>query len=61
MKVAAVDRRVARRRYFKAPLRVRIWRSAISEQRAESENLSEKGICSQRIPSSVWVRQLRSA
>jgi PilZ domain-containing protein len=44
MKVAAADRRVTRRHYFKAPLRVRIWKSAIPEQRAESENLSEKGI-----------------
>jgi hypothetical protein len=44
MKIAAADRRVARRHYFKAPLRVRIWKSAIPEQNAESENLSEGGI-----------------
>jgi len=44
MNVAAADRRVTRRHSFKAPLRVRIWKSAISEERAESENLSEKGI-----------------
>jgi len=44
MKIAAADRRVARRHYFKAPLRVRIWKSAIPEQSAESENLSEGGI-----------------
>lgn len=44
MKIAVADRRVARRHYFKVPLRVRIRKSAIPEQRAESENLSEKGI-----------------
>jgi hypothetical protein len=44
MKVAAAERRVARRHSFKAPLRVRIWKSGIPEQRAEAENLSEKGI-----------------
>jgi len=44
MKVQLSDRRVTRRHRFKAPLRVRIWNSAIPEQRAESENLSEKGI-----------------
>jgi hypothetical protein len=44
MNVAAAERRVARRHSFKAPLRVRIWKSAIPEQRAESENLSERGI-----------------
>lgn len=44
MNVAVADRRVTRRHSFKAPLRVRIWKSAIPERRAESENLSEKGI-----------------
>ncbi len=44
MKVAAADRRATRRHSFKAPLRVRIWKSAIPEQRAESQNLSEMGI-----------------
>jgi PilZ domain len=44
MKVAVVDRRIARRHSFEAPLRVRIWKSAIPEQRAESENLSEDGM-----------------
>lgn len=44
MNVAVADRRATRRHSFKAPLRVRIWKSAIPEQRAESENLSEKGI-----------------
>lgn len=44
MKVATADRRIARRHDFKAPLRVRIWRSALPEWRAESENVSESGI-----------------
>ena len=44
MKVAVADRRATRRHSFKAPLRIRIGKSAIPEQRAESENLSEKGI-----------------
>ncbi len=44
MKVATADRRIAGRHSFKAPLRVRIWKSAIPEQRAASENLSERGI-----------------
>jgi len=44
MSVALADRRITRRHSFKAPLRVRIWKSAIPEQRAESENISEKGI-----------------
>jgi hypothetical protein len=44
MKVSVSDRRVTRRHDFKAPLRLRIWKSAIPEQRAESENLSERGI-----------------
>jgi PilZ domain len=44
MKVAIADRRVTRRYTFEAPLRVRIWKSDIPAQRAESENLSEKGI-----------------
>ena len=44
MRVAAADCRVTRRHFFKAPLRVRIWKSASPELRAEAENLSEKGI-----------------
>ncbi len=44
MKVATADRRVTRRYTFEAPFRVRIWKSDIPEHRAESENLSEKGI-----------------
>jgi Tfp pilus assembly protein PilZ len=44
MKVATSDRRIARRLSFQAPLRVRIWKSAVPEWRAESVDLSEKGI-----------------
>ncbi len=44
MKIATSDRSVARRLSFKAPLRVRIWKSAGAESRAESVDLSEKGI-----------------
>ena len=44
MNIASSDRRVSARHNFKLPLRVRIWKSAIREQRTESENLSERGI-----------------
>ncbi len=44
MKVATSNRRIARRLSFQAPLRVRIWKSAVPEWRAESVDLSEKGI-----------------
>jgi hypothetical protein len=44
MNIATSDRRVSPRYNFKLPLRVRIWKSAIPEQRTESENLSERGI-----------------
>jgi hypothetical protein len=44
MKAAIEDRRVARRHDFKAPLRVRIWKSSVPEWGAESENLSQTGI-----------------
>jgi Tfp pilus assembly protein PilZ len=44
MRAATDDRRVARRRDFIAPLRVRVWRSAVPEWSAESKNLSETGI-----------------
>jgi hypothetical protein len=44
MKVAASDRRLTVRHNFRIPIRVRFWKSAISEERGESENLSEKGI-----------------
>ena len=38
------DRRFSRRHCLRTPLRVRIWKSAIPEQRTESLNLSEQGI-----------------
>jgi hypothetical protein len=38
MNVAVTDRCVTRRHSFEAPLRVRVWKSAIPEQRAESQN-----------------------
>jgi PilZ domain len=37
------DRRSSHRLQFKTALRVRIWKSGSGEQRAESENLSERG------------------
>lgn len=37
------DRRSSHRLQVKTALRVRIWRSGSGEQRAESENLSERG------------------
>ena len=44
MNIAGPDRRVSPRHNFKLPLRVRIWNSALPEQRTESENLSERGV-----------------
>ena len=44
MKVQVSDRRITRCHNLKAPLRVRIWKSAIPRQRAESENVSERRI-----------------
>ena len=44
MKIASSERRVARRYYFKAPLRVRRFKISKDEFSAESENLSEHGI-----------------
>jgi len=44
MKIAVLDRRGALRHNFKVPLRVRICKSAIPEQRTNSENLSGRGI-----------------
>ena len=44
MNIALSDRRVSPRHNFKLPLRVRILKSAIPEQRTESENLSGGGI-----------------
>jgi Tfp pilus assembly protein PilZ len=44
MKAATSDRRVSLRHNFRVPIRVRIWKSGMPEQRSESENLSEGGI-----------------
>ncbi len=44
MNIALSDRRVSARHNFRLPLRVRILKSAIAEQRTESVNLSERGI-----------------
>jgi len=44
MKISSSDRRVARRLSFKTPLRVRVWKSATPEEKAESVNLSQSGI-----------------
>ena len=38
------DRRLAGRYKVKAPLRVKLWKSALPEQRAESVNVSQRGI-----------------
>src|SRR5258708_4523231 len=43
MGVHASERRFSRRISFKTALRVRAWKSDWHEQRAESENLSERG------------------
>ena len=44
MKIPIDDRRLTRRVPLSMPLRVRIWKSAIPEQRAESVNISERGV-----------------
>ena len=44
MKTVPSDRRAFLRHNFKVPLRIHIWKSAIPEERGESENLSERGI-----------------
>jgi hypothetical protein len=44
MKVPVTDRRVSLRHNFRVPIRVRLWKSGMPEQRTESENLSEGGI-----------------
>jgi hypothetical protein len=44
MKVAASDRRLTVRHNIKTPIRIRLWKSAIPEERGESENLSKEGI-----------------
>lgn len=38
------DRRSSQRHNFKTPLRVHVWKSGLPEERAESVNLSERGI-----------------
>jgi Tfp pilus assembly protein PilZ len=43
MKIHESERRISRRLQFKTALRLRVWKSNSSEQRAESENLSETG------------------
>jgi hypothetical protein len=40
----AADRRSALRHRLRAPLRVRVWKSAIPEQTGESENISQQGM-----------------
>jgi len=44
MKVVVPDRRQTVRNNFRTPIRIRLWKSAILEERGESENLSENGI-----------------
>jgi PilZ domain len=44
MKVVLTDRRQTVRHNFRTPIRIRLWKSAILEERGESENLSENGI-----------------
>lgn len=44
MKTATSDRRLYLRHNFRVPLHIRFWKSAIPEERSESENLSERGI-----------------
>ena len=44
MKQSVLDRRGALRYNFKVPLRVRLSKSVVPEQRARSENLSGRGI-----------------
>jgi hypothetical protein len=44
MKIAGSNRRLSFRHNIKTPLRIRVWKSAIPEQRSESVNLSKQGI-----------------
>lgn len=41
---SAHDRRSSRRHNIKTSLRIRVWRSGLPEERAESVNLSQRGI-----------------
>ncbi len=43
MELYESERRISRRLKLKTPLRVRVWKSGSEEQRAESQNLSERG------------------
>jgi len=42
--VSTQDRRASRRHDVKTPLRVRLWKSAVPEQEAQSENISRDGM-----------------
>jgi hypothetical protein len=44
MEVPASERRISRRLQFKTALRVRVWKAGSTEQKSQSENLSETGI-----------------
>ena len=44
MRVAASDRRLATRHNLKLPIRIRVSKSGVTEERAESVNLSAQGI-----------------
>jgi PilZ domain len=44
MEVLAKDRRLAERHEMKTPLRLRIRKSEISEQKVEAENVSRRGV-----------------
>jgi hypothetical protein len=44
MKITTSDRRVSRRLSLKTPLRVRIWKSSVPEERTVSLNLSQNGV-----------------
>lgn len=44
MKITSLNRRLSRRLSLKTPLRVRIWKSSVPEEKAESLNLSQNGV-----------------
>jgi PilZ domain len=61
VKVAASGRRLTVRHNIRTPIRIRPWKSAIPEERSESENLSEKGILfatDSVIPVGTWLEIL---
>jgi Tfp pilus assembly protein PilZ len=43
MKAYEAERRISRRHSLKTALRVRVWKAGATEQRAESQNLSDRG------------------